>query len=72
MFQARDAPTYIPAMIACSVLFATEIVLYIFWRQYYVYANNKKARQFPDLPEEERIKLAVLAAEQDQTDMQNP
>lgn len=34
VFQAKDAPMYIPAIVVCAVMYGVEFVLMVVWRFY--------------------------------------
>ncbi len=34
VFQAKDAPTYIPAIVVCSTMYGLEFVVMLAWRLY--------------------------------------
>ncbi|ESK81007.1 major facilitator superfamily transporter [Moniliophthora roreri MCA 2997] len=73
-FRAKDAPRYIPAMIACTICFALNFVIVLSWRIYLVYLNRTRdaAAAAQGLTPEQVEELGAMNAEKDMTDRQNP
>ncbi|KAL8276929.1 hypothetical protein RQP46_010657 [Phenoliferia psychrophenolica] len=73
-FRPKDAPHYRPGLYMSVTAFALCTVLSIFWRQYYVSVNAKRARHFEaqNYDEETIQRLGAEAGETDQTDLNNP
>ncbi|EIM84644.1 MFS general substrate transporter [Stereum hirsutum FP-91666 SS1] len=74
MFQAKDAPRYVPALIACAVLAFVQFWMLLAWRTYYVLQNKKRERvaEKEGITEEQRVQLGAINGEQDMTDLENP
>ncbi|KAJ9133808.1 Major facilitator superfamily transporter [Pleurostoma richardsiae] len=74
IFQAKDAPRYIPGTVGCSVCFGLEFCLIIIWRLVLVFRNKRRDRMLREqgVSEEERIKRGKELGEQDVTDFENP
>uniref|UniRef100_A0A0W0FSN1 Putative MFS general substrate transporter n=1 Tax=Moniliophthora roreri TaxID=221103 RepID=A0A0W0FSN1_MONRR len=74
MFRAKDAPRYVPAIIACAICFALNFLLILSWRFYLVYLNRiRDAAAAEQGLTRERVKeLGAINAEKDMTDRQNP
>lgn len=45
IFQAKDAPHYIPGLLGCCICFGLEAIVIISWRLWYVYQNRKRDRE---------------------------
>ncbi|ESK88825.1 major facilitator superfamily transporter [Moniliophthora roreri MCA 2997] len=73
-FRAKDAPRYIPAIIACAICFALNFVMVLSWRIYLVYLNRTRdaAAAAQGLTPEQVKELGAMNAEKDMTDRQNP
>ncbi|KAJ5113980.1 hypothetical protein N7456_002514 [Penicillium angulare] len=73
VFQNKDAPRYIPAIVVCSIMYALEIFIMIAWRTYYVWQNSRRAKLISDLgmSEEDSGHQGRLNAESDMTDYEN-
>ncbi|KAJ5272457.1 MFS general substrate transporter [Penicillium angulare] len=73
IFQSKDAPRCIPAIVVCSIMYALEIVIMIAWRTYYIWQNKRRAKLIADLgmSEEESGHQGRLNAELDMTDYEN-
>ncbi|ORY23677.1 major facilitator superfamily domain-containing protein [Naematelia encephala] len=73
LFQAKDAPRYIPALIACACLFGVEFVGLVLWRYYYIFKNAQRDRRAAalGLTETDIEHLGRLAAEADTDDYEN-
>ncbi|KAF2770249.1 MFS general substrate transporter [Teratosphaeria nubilosa] len=73
LFQAKDAPKYIPGLTGCAVLYALQLTLMIFWRAWYSYINKKRDIMVGQmgLTSEEAERAGKLAAEEDMTDFEN-
>ncbi|KAI1097184.1 MFS general substrate transporter [Jackrogersella minutella] len=74
VFQARDAPRYIPGIIACAVCLSAQIVVIFLWRHLFVMRNKRTDTRMSELgiSEEDRIKAGKEIGEQDCTDLKNP
>lgn len=73
VFQAKDAPTYIPAIVVCATMYGVEFVSMVAWRFYYQRENKKRAALIAEmgLTEEESAHQGRLNAESDMTDVEN-
>ncbi|CAI7587773.1 unnamed protein product [Penicillium glandicola] len=73
VFQAKDAPKYIPAIVTCSIMYGLEIVIMIAWRTYYIWQNKRRDKVVADLglTEEASAHQGRLNAESDMTDFEN-
>ncbi|KAI3607681.1 major facilitator superfamily transporter [Moniliophthora roreri] len=73
-FRAKDAPRYVPAIIACAICFALNFVMILSWRTYLVYLNRTReaAATAQGLTPEQVKELGAINAEKDMTDKQNP
>jgi len=73
-FLAKDAPRYIPALIACSICLGLEFVFILTWRFYLAYQNysRDKAAEAAGLNSEQVKELGAINGENDLTDRQNP
>ncbi|PBK84108.1 MFS general substrate transporter [Armillaria gallica] len=74
IFRQRDAPTYRPGLIGCSVCFAVEFLVIIAWRTTLVLRNRRrvKATLAGGLTPEERLMQGKINGESDMTDFENP
>ncbi|KAF9878393.1 hypothetical protein CkaCkLH20_03885 [Colletotrichum karsti] len=73
VFQAKDAPRYIPGLTVCAILFGVEAVLMSLWRLHYSVQNRRRAKKIAEsgLSEEECRRQGLLNAEDDMTDFDN-
>ncbi|KAF9063529.1 MFS general substrate transporter [Rhodocollybia butyracea] len=73
-FLAKDAPRYIPALIACSICLGLEFVFILVWRIWLSYQNHSrdKAAEAAGLTPEQIKVLGAENGERDMTDRQNP
>ncbi|CAJ2502982.1 Uu.00g103760.m01.CDS01 [Anthostomella pinea] len=74
IFNAKDAPRYIPGTVGCATCFGLEFILLIVWRLILVLRNRRRNKQLASdgLSEEDRIVRAKQLGEQDYTDFENP
>jgi len=72
-FLAKDAPRYIPALVACSICLGLELLFILTWRFYLAHQNNSrcKAADALGLTAEQVKQLGAENGEQDFTDRQN-
>ena len=73
VFQAKDAPRYIRAIVICSVMYGLEFVLMVAWRAYYMWQNRRRDKMVAalGLSPAEAIHQGRLNAESDMTDYEN-
>ncbi|RDW84269.1 hypothetical protein BP6252_01859 [Coleophoma cylindrospora] len=73
VFQAKDAPRYIPGLTVCAIMFGVEFVLMGLWRTYYMWQNKRRERFIAQLgaTAEEHVRQGYLNAEADMTDFEN-
>ncbi|KAF3011469.1 hypothetical protein E8E14_005182 [Neopestalotiopsis sp. 37M] len=73
VFQEKDAPRYIPAIVVCSVMYGLQFVILSIWRLYYIRQNRKRDAMLRDLgmSEEDAKHQGRLNAESDMTDVEN-
>ncbi|KAI1413528.1 MFS general substrate transporter [Hypoxylon sp. FL1857] len=74
IFQAKDAPRYIPGIVTCAACLTTQIVVIFLWRLLFVARNKRLDRRMSELgiSEEDRVKAGKELGEEDRTDLQNP
>ncbi|KAH8885587.1 MFS general substrate transporter [Thozetella sp. PMI_491] len=74
IFQAKDAPSYTPGTIGCSVCFCLEFILIVLWRLVLMRRNHIRAKKLREqgISEEDRVRLGKELGAQDITDLQNP
>ncbi|KAI1213341.1 MFS general substrate transporter [Annulohypoxylon truncatum] len=74
IFRAKDAPRYVPGLIACTVCLAAQIVVIFLWRMVLVMRNRRLEMRMSELgiTEEDRIKAGKEMGENDCTDLHNP
>ncbi|KAG7095022.1 hypothetical protein E1B28_005816 [Marasmius oreades] len=73
-FQEKDAPRYVPAIIACAICFALQFCSILAWRLYLVYQNHIRDRALmaEGLTREQAKEIGAKLAEEDMTDRKNP
>ncbi|KAK0471104.1 major facilitator superfamily domain-containing protein, partial [Armillaria novae-zelandiae] len=74
IFKTKDAPTYTPGVIGCSICFGLEFLVIVAWRTTLVLRNRRrdKAMLTDGLTEEEREIQGKINGESDMTDFENP
>ncbi|KAK0434503.1 major facilitator superfamily domain-containing protein [Armillaria borealis] len=74
IFKTKDAPTYTPGVIGCSVCFGLEFLVIVAWRTTLVLRNRRrdKAMLTDGLTQEERETQGKINGESDMTDFENP
>ncbi|KAI0122569.1 MFS general substrate transporter [Daldinia grandis] len=74
IFQAKDAPRYIPGTIGCVICLGIQMLLILLWRVVLVMRNRRRDRRMMELgiSEEDSIKAGLEMGEQDHTDFENP
>ncbi|KAI0883547.1 MFS general substrate transporter [Annulohypoxylon maeteangense] len=74
IFRAKDAPRYVPGLIACTVCLTAQVVVIFVWRMVYVMRNRRLDMRMSELgiTEEDRIKAGKEIGESDCTDLHNP
>ncbi|KAI1458236.1 MFS general substrate transporter [Annulohypoxylon moriforme] len=74
IFRDKDAPRYIPGLIACAVCLAAQMVVIFLWRMVFVMRNRRLDMRMSELgiTEEDRIKAGKEMGEHDCTDLHNP
>ncbi|KAI0007421.1 MFS general substrate transporter [Xylariaceae sp. FL0662B] len=74
IFNAKDAPRYVPGTVGCAICFGLEFVLLVTWRVVLVLRNRRRERRLHEegLGEEERAQRGKELGEQDYTDFENP
>ncbi|KAK0197691.1 major facilitator superfamily domain-containing protein [Armillaria mellea] len=74
IFKTKDAPTYMPGVIGCSICFGLEFLVIIAWRTTLVLQNRRrdKAILTDGLTQEEREMQGKINGESDMTDFENP
>ncbi|KAI0841437.1 MFS general substrate transporter [Hypoxylon sp. FL0890] len=74
IFQAKDAPRYIPGIVACAVCLAVQTIVVFIWRHLLVTRNRRLDQRMREvgITEEDRLKGGEELGEQDCTDLQNP
>ncbi|KAK0472893.1 MFS general substrate transporter [Armillaria novae-zelandiae] len=72
--KTKDAPTYTPGVIGCSICFGLEFLVIVAWRTTLVLRNRRrdKAMLTDGLTEEEREIQGKINGESDMTDFENP
>ncbi|KAH7410564.1 major facilitator superfamily domain-containing protein [Cadophora sp. MPI-SDFR-AT-0126] len=73
VFQAKDAPRYIPGLTVCGVMYGVEFTLMVCWRTYYVWQNKRRAKKIAEMgiSPEESARIGAMNAEADITDFDN-
>ncbi|KAK0435947.1 major facilitator superfamily transporter [Desarmillaria tabescens] len=74
IFKTKDAPTYTPGVMGCSICFGLEFLVIVAWRTTLVLRNRcrDKAMLTDGLTEEEREMQGKINGESDMTDFENP
>ncbi|OTA81164.1 hypothetical protein M434DRAFT_17467 [Hypoxylon sp. CO27-5] len=74
IFQAKDAPRYIPGLIACAACLLAQVIVIFLWRLLFVRRNRQVDQRMRELgmSEEDRVKAGEEMGEHDRTDLQNP
>ncbi|KAK0434507.1 major facilitator superfamily domain-containing protein [Armillaria borealis] len=74
IFRTKDAPTYTPGVIGCSVCFGLDFLVIVAWRTTLVLRNRRrdKAMLTDGLTQEEREMQGKINGEADMTDFENP
>ncbi|KAI1376812.1 MFS general substrate transporter [Hypoxylon crocopeplum] len=74
IFQAKDAPRYVPGTIGCAICLGLEMLLLLLWRTILVMRNRRRDRRMGELgiSEEDSVNTGKEMGEQDYTDLQNP
>ncbi|KAL5319059.1 hypothetical protein ACEPPN_014129 [Leptodophora sp. 'Broadleaf-Isolate-01'] len=73
VFQAKDAPRYIPGHTVCGVMYGVEFSSMVCWRTYYVWQNKRRAKKIAEMgiSPEESARIGAMNAEADMTDFDN-
>ncbi|KAK0484185.1 major facilitator superfamily domain-containing protein [Armillaria luteobubalina] len=74
IFKTKDAPTYTPGVIGCSICFGVEFLIIVAWWTTLVLRNRRrdKAMLTDGLTQEEREMQGKINGESDMTDFENP
>ncbi|KAI6091800.1 MFS general substrate transporter [Hypoxylon rubiginosum] len=74
IFEAKDAPRYIPATIACAGCLGLQIFVILTWRTVLAMRNKRGDERMRELglSEEDRVRLGKELGEKDCTDLENP
>ncbi|XXG96671.1 hypothetical protein Hte_002961 [Hypoxylon texense] len=74
IFLAKDAPRYVPAIIACAGCLGLQMLVVLMWRTVLVMRNKRRDQSTRelDVSEEDRVKLGKELGEKDCTDLENP
>ncbi|KAI1384532.1 MFS general substrate transporter [Hypoxylon trugodes] len=74
IFQAKDAPRYIPGSIGCAVCLGVQMLIIFQWRVILNMRNNRRDKQMNELgiTEDDIVKNGREMGAQDCTDLENP
>ncbi|PBK84109.1 MFS general substrate transporter [Armillaria gallica] len=74
IFMTKDAPTYTPGIVGCSICFGLEFLVIVAWRTTLVLRNRRrdKSMLMDGLTQEEREMQGRINGESDMTDFENP
>ncbi|KAI1478632.1 MFS general substrate transporter [Daldinia eschscholtzii] len=74
IFQAKDAPRYIPGTIGCVTCLGLQMLMILLWRSILVMRNRRRDAEMRELgmSEEDRDKAGLEMGERDHTDFENP
>ncbi|PBK61772.1 MFS general substrate transporter [Armillaria solidipes] len=73
IFRSKDAPTYTPGVVGCSICFGLDFLVIVAWRTTLVLRNRRrdKAMLMDGLTQEERETQGKINGEADMTDFEN-
>ncbi|KAK7061739.1 CNF01220-like protein [Favolaschia claudopus] len=73
VFRASDAPRYIKALTAISIVFGVQILVTVAWKVYYSHENTRRNREqaAAGISTEENDLVNEHAAREDKTDLEN-